>query len=66
MMVLYKADLIIILLKINLVSPWYSWNVAELAWNNNRSITLCEWGWAKDCAYTYSLIFTSTRYKFTN
>jgi hypothetical protein len=30
MLVLNKADLIIISLKINLFSPWYSWKIAEL------------------------------------
>ena len=39
MLVLYKVDLIIISLKINLSSPWYSWKIAELALNNNYSIT---------------------------
>jgi hypothetical protein len=39
-LVQYKADLIIISLKINLLSPWYSWKIAELALNNNHSITL--------------------------
>jgi hypothetical protein len=34
-----KADLIIISLKINLFSPWYSWKIAELALNNNHSLT---------------------------
>ena len=34
----YKADLIIISLKINLFSPWYSWKIAELALNNNHSL----------------------------
>ena len=44
MLVLYKADLIIISLKINLFSPWYSWKIAELALNNNHSLTLlCAW-----------------------
>jgi hypothetical protein len=38
-LVWYKADLIIISLKINLVSPWYSWKIAELALNNNHSFT---------------------------
>ena len=32
-------DLIIISLKINLFSPWYSWKIAELALNNNHSLT---------------------------
>ena len=35
----YKADLIIISLKINVLSPWYSWQIAELALNNNHSLT---------------------------
>ena len=39
-LVQYKADLIIISLKINLLSPWYSWKIGELALNNNHSITL--------------------------
>jgi hypothetical protein len=34
-----KVDLIIISLKINLFSPWYSWKIAELALNNNHSLT---------------------------
>ena len=29
-------DLIIISLKTNLFSPWYSWKIAELALNNNN------------------------------
>ena len=32
-----KADIIIISLKMNLFSPWYSWKIAELALSNNRS-----------------------------
>jgi hypothetical protein len=32
------VDLIIISLKINLFSPWYSWNIAKLALNNNHSL----------------------------
>ena len=36
---LNKADLIIISLKINLFSPWYSWKIAELALTNNHSLT---------------------------
>ena len=62
----YKADLIIISLKINLLSSWYRWKVADLALNNNHSITPCEWGWKTDSAYTNSLIFTSTRHTFIN
>jgi hypothetical protein len=26
-------------LKINLISPWYSWKIAEFALNNNHSLT---------------------------
>jgi hypothetical protein len=29
-------------LKINLFSPWYSWNIAELALNNNQSLNPIE------------------------
>jgi hypothetical protein len=35
MLVLYKADFIIISLKINFFSPWYSWKIVELALNNH-------------------------------
>ena len=35
----YKADLIIISLKINLHSPWYSWKIDELVLNKNHSLT---------------------------
>ena len=38
-LVYYKADLIIISLKINLFSPWYSWIIAKLALSNNHSLT---------------------------
>ena len=38
-LVLYKADFTTISLKINLFSPWYSWNIAELVLNNNHSLT---------------------------
>ena len=38
-LVLYKADLIIISLKINLFSPWYTWKIAELPLSNNHSLT---------------------------
>jgi len=34
-----KVDLIIISSKINLFSSWYSWKSAELALNNNHSLT---------------------------
>jgi len=39
LLVWYKADIIIIPLKINLFSPWYSWKIAALALNNNHSLT---------------------------
>jgi hypothetical protein len=40
-LVYYKADLIIISLKINLFWPWYtcSWKIAELALHNNHPLT---------------------------
>ena len=38
-LVLYKADLIIISLKINLFFPWYNWKIVELVLNNNHSLT---------------------------
>ena len=39
MQIQYKADLIIISLKINLFSSWHSWKIAELTLNNNHSLT---------------------------
>jgi hypothetical protein len=36
---LVQAELIIISLIINLFSSWYSWKIAELALNNNHSLT---------------------------
>ena len=39
LLVWYKADLLIISLKINLFSPWYSCKIAELALNYNHSLT---------------------------
>ena len=39
LLVWYKVDIIIIPLKINLFSPWYSWKIAALALNNNHSLT---------------------------
>jgi hypothetical protein len=38
-LVYYKVDIILIALNINLFSPWYSWNIAELTLNNNPSLT---------------------------
>ena len=41
--VLYKADLIIIIpSKINLFMPWYSYKIAELALNNNYSLSVTQ------------------------
>jgi hypothetical protein len=37
-LVQYKADVIIISLKIYLFLPWYSWQIAVLALNNNYSL----------------------------
>ena len=45
MLVYNRADFIIISLKINLFSSWYSWKIAELALNNNHSLTLVENRW---------------------
>ena len=39
MLVWNKADLIIIALQLNLFSPSHSWKIAELARNNNHSLT---------------------------
>ena len=49
-LILNKADLIIISLKINLFSPWYSWEIAELALNNNHSL---------NHSHLYSITFVS-------
>jgi hypothetical protein len=35
-----KTNIIIISLTINLFLPWYSWEIAELAFNNNHSLTV--------------------------
>ena len=39
LLILYKTDFIITSLKINLFSTWCSWKIAELALNNNHSLT---------------------------
>jgi type III secretory pathway component EscS len=44
-LVLYKVDLIIISLKLNLLSPWYSGLIAELALNNNHSLVNSDHLW---------------------
>jgi len=36
----FLKKLIVISLKINLFSPWYSWKIAELALNNHHSLTI--------------------------
>ena len=38
---LVQSDLINISLKINLFSPWYIWEIAELVLNNNHSLYPC-------------------------
>ena len=40
---------VIISMKINLFSPWYSWKIAELALNNNHSITSISRSCSKWC-----------------
>jgi hypothetical protein len=68
---LYKADLIIFSLKINLLSPWHSCKIAELALNNNHSLTIEVYAPSQKCAqscvcvtgidfaffYNFSIIF---------
>ena len=44
MVVYYKVDLIIISLKINLSSSWYSRKIAELVLNNNYMYSLTRGG----------------------
>ena len=39
-LVSYKADLIIISLKINLFSPWYNWQITELALDITHSLNI--------------------------
>ena len=41
MLVKYKADHIIISLKMNLFLPRFSWKIAELTLNNDHSRTQC-------------------------
>jgi hypothetical protein len=54
---LYKAKLIIISLKINLFSQWYSWKIAELEINNNHLLTIKQQQTNKHKA-TYILTWT--------
>jgi hypothetical protein len=51
-----KSNLIIVSLKINLFSPWYSWKIAELALNNNHSLL---WIMASDypCKYLQTFVW---------
>jgi hypothetical protein len=55
-MVWYKADLIIISLKINLFSPLYRWKIAELVLNNNHSLNCynvqVEWEQTVVCSFS--------------
>jgi hypothetical protein len=56
-------DLIIISLKINLFSPWYSWKIAELALNNNHSRThLIEWIFGSVIISLYDSLFLNINY----
>jgi hypothetical protein len=47
---LYKADLIIFSLKINLLSPWHSLKIAALALNNNHSLNIEVYAPSQKCA----------------
>ena len=76
-----KADLIIISLKINLFSPWYSWKITELALNNNHSLFNIKtiyfdlpkfsnfrfWQWwdSPKCSEMSSGLIKLIRYKYT-
>ena len=55
-LVWYKVDLIIILLKINLFSPWYSWEIAELVLNNNHSLNLIN---QTECLQSFQIACTT-------
>jgi hypothetical protein len=54
---IYKADFIIISLKINFFSPGYSWKIAELALNNNHLLTRSK-GWCMPFMLIFSLLVT--------
>ena len=62
-LVLYIADLIIISLKINLLSPWYSWKIAELALHYISLTPLdedvCIWFILLNVQFLFSIYFTS-------
>ena len=51
----------IISLKINLFSPWYSWWIAELALNNNHSLTH---SLTHSLVVKYKIYFMSFRYRY--
>ena len=60
-LVYYKVDLIIISLKINLFSPWYSWKIGELTLNKNHSLTfVCITTQEIDLEWLISLCFLFT------
>ena len=48
--VVFSVDLTIISLEINLFSPWYSWKIADLALNNNHSITTLVMSGTAECS----------------
>jgi hypothetical protein len=54
-LVKYKADLIIISLKINLFLPWYRYKIAELVLNNNHLLTLSIWYLQTFIFFTFKL-----------
>jgi hypothetical protein len=54
-LVWYKATLIIISLKINLFSPWYSWKITELALSKYYSFTNCVYVFTTN--YTFIVLF---------
>ena len=39
----YNTDIIIILSRTYLFSPWYSWNIANLALSTNHSLAINQW-----------------------
>ena len=64
-------NLIIILLNINLFLPWYIWKIAELALNNNHSLTQTKddeienwsvgrWATLPFCEFFYTLLVNET------
>jgi hypothetical protein len=53
LLILYKADLIIISLKIYLFSPWHSWKIAELALSNNHPVVICIFNYFIICYFCF-------------